>query len=46
MVYLAVQGRDALVEKFRNSPVILNSPDNRPKVAFRMIYQFRMLTCL
>lgn len=30
--YTAVQGKDALVDKFRNSPVILNTPDNRPKV--------------
>lgn len=30
----AVQGKDALVEKFRNSPVMLNHHDNRPKVSF------------
>ncbi|KAJ5677460.1 meiosis protein MEI2 [Penicillium maclennaniae] len=32
MSYATVQGKDALVEKFRNSPVILNAPDNRPKL--------------
>ncbi|CAI7583376.1 unnamed protein product [Penicillium pancosmium] len=32
MSYATVQGREALVEKFRNSPVMLNHPDNRPKL--------------
>ncbi|KAJ5313796.1 uncharacterized protein N7443_000680 [Penicillium atrosanguineum] len=32
MSYATVQGKDALVEKFRNSPVILNALDNRPKL--------------
>ncbi|KAJ5675894.1 hypothetical protein N7462_008791 [Penicillium macrosclerotiorum] len=30
--YATVQGKDALIEKFRNSPVILNSYNNRPKL--------------
>ena len=32
-IVTAVQGKDALVEKFRNSPVMLNHSDNRPKVS-------------
>ncbi|KAJ5578851.1 hypothetical protein N7450_007718 [Penicillium hetheringtonii] len=32
MSYATVQGKDALVEKFRNSPVMLNHSDNRPKL--------------
>ena len=36
----AIQGRDCLVQKFRNSSVMLEHPSFRPKVKFRLSWLF------
>ncbi len=43
---IAIQGRDCLIQKFRNSSVMLEPPHYRPKVEFCLLSSGSFLTLL